>query len=95
MPKNNYLCLFPSKLVYACNLKLKIIPNIFSLMGITDLLRPSVLPERLKSTCGEAVLEVSGSGRRDVSVTSGLELVSSEVSGKTIGMEKNLVLGDP
>lgn len=54
-----------------------------------------MLLERLKSTCGEAVLEESGSGRGDVSVTSGLGLVSSEVSGKTIGMEKDLVLGDP
>lgn len=63
--------------------------------GHTDLLRPSILPERLTSrwlTC-EPVSEVGGTGV--VSIASGLGLLRSEVRGKTIGMENGLACGNP
>lgn len=54
----------------------------------------SMLPEGLTSRwlSGE---EVSGDSWRAVSIGSGLGCLSSEVSGKIIGMEKDLACGDP
>lgn len=61
-----------------------------SLTGLTDLLMASMSPEEWLS--GEAV---SGVSWRAVSIGSGVWLLSTEVSGKIIGMERDLAWGDP
>lgn len=67
--------------------------------GHTDLLRASVLPEGLTSrwlSC-EAVSGVSwrANGMGAVSIASGLGILSSEVRGRTIGMDRGLAWGSP
>lgn len=62
--------------------------------GHTDLLTASMLPDGLTSRGprGEAV---SGVSWRAVSIGSGLGLLSSDVRGKIIGMERDLAWGKP
>lgn len=76
----------------------KISVCICNFLGHTNLLRASMLPEGLTSrwlSC-EAVSEVSwrSSGMGAVSIASGLGLLSSEVRGKIIGMDRGLALGN-
>lgn len=61
-----------------------------SLTALSDLLTASASPEGLASRWPS----VSGACWRAVSIGSGPGLLSAEVSGKMIGMERDLALGD-